>query len=77
MEPSEHRTINNADKSSATALKLKEIYLARLDTLRRQNDNDMDEKNTARLRGRIAEVKMNLLALGHSFPKAPKVVSDD
>jgi hypothetical protein len=38
---------------------------ARLASLRAQNDNDLDETKTAKLRGRIAEV-INLLALGAS-----------
>lgn len=37
--------------------KLKEHYQARLDSLRLQNDTDKTMEATAKLRGRIAEVK--------------------
>ena len=50
------------EAQSALWLKLKELMLERLDTLRHQNDGVLSLEETARLRGRIAELK-NLLAL--------------
>lgn len=44
-------------------LRIEEALLAELDVLRRQNDAPVDEIQTARLRGRIAELK-DLLAIG-------------
>ena len=55
------------DRQSASWLKLKERYEARLATLRAQNDSELDERKTARLRGRIAEVKA-FLSLGTDTP---------
>jgi hypothetical protein len=43
--------------------KVEEILNYRLDVYRRQNDAQLDERQTERLRGRIAELK-DLLALG-------------
>ncbi len=48
--------------------KLEARYTARLDTLRKQNDNSgLGEVETARLRGRIEEVK-KLLSIGTPNP---------
>ena len=44
--------------------KLAEHYESRLESLRNQNDGDRADVDTAKLRGRIAEVKL-LLSLGH------------
>lgn len=44
--------------------KLAEHYESRLESLRNQNDGDRVDVETAKLRGRIAEVKL-LLSLGH------------
>ena len=50
------------DRNSATWAVLKRHLEARLDTLRRMNDNPSGEMETATLRGRIAEIK-RLLAM--------------
>ena len=44
--------------------KLAEHYESRLESLRNQNDGDRTDVDTAKLRGRIAEVKL-VLALGN------------
>jgi hypothetical protein len=40
----------------------------RLSNLRKENDNDLSEVNTAKLRGKIQEVK-RLMALNDDLPK--------
>jgi hypothetical protein len=45
------------ENHSNTWLSLKEYYTARLDQLRRQNDNPKSIEETERLRGQIAEIK--------------------
>lgn len=68
--------LTHNDFASPTALKLKEIYQHRLDFLRRQNDGTtLDERKTATIRGRIAEVKNLLKALGEK-DQAPPVTDD-
>jgi hypothetical protein len=61
-----------ADRQSAVWLKLKEHYTKRLNTLREQNDGNLDLEATAKIRGRIAEAKQ-FLALGNPAPP----VADD
>ena len=56
--------LSTNDRHSPLWLKLKRELEARLATLRAQNDGDKDERSTAMLRGRIAELKI-LLALGN------------
>jgi hypothetical protein len=68
LAPSELRT--------STWRRLEEHLNARLASLRAQNDNDLDEAKTAKLRGRIAEV-INLLALGSSQDPAMEADADD
>lgn len=58
-----------SDLKSETWAKLVSHMERRLQTLREQNDGQLDGDKTARLRGQIAEVK-GLLALGHP-PAAP------
>ena len=55
--------MTQAERNSALWRKLRKNLEQRLDTLRAQNDGDKDERATAMLRGRIAEVK-TLLTLG-------------
>lgn len=70
--------LTNNDRASQAALKLKKIYLERLDLLRRQNDStNLDEIQTASQRGRIMETKRLLKALGHEFVQTPKVTDAD
>lgn len=54
--------------------KLEGMLTARLNSLRKQNDGEHDERRTAKLRGRIAEVKF-LLALADL--SAPEQEADD
>ena len=61
-------TLNEEQRRSALWAVLKQHYEERLDMLRRQNDGKFGEAETARLRGRIAEVK-ELLNLGKDKPK--------
>jgi len=67
-----------ADLNSPTALKLKEINLARLEALRRQNDqHTLDENKTAQIRGRIAEVKKSLKQLGVKLDQLAPISEND
>jgi hypothetical protein len=66
-------SMTSADRQSAVWLKLKEHYTQRLNTLREQNDGNLDAEATAKIRGRIAEARQ-FLALGK---EAPQVVIDD
>ena len=50
------------EKHSAVWMKLKEVLNEQLELLRRQNDTDKSETETAFLRGRITEIK-NILSL--------------
>lgn len=63
--------ITEIESNSALWLKIKAHYEARLQTLREQNDADRDPDKTAKLRGRIAEVKA-LLGLDAPPPAAEK-----
>ena len=49
--------LSNEDKKSKLWRKLKEHWESRLETLRTQNDGDKNDIDTAKLRGRIAEIK--------------------
>lgn len=49
-------------------LRLKEYMELRLETARRKNDKDNDERRTARLRGSIAELK-HLVTLDQPAPQ--------
>lgn len=55
------------DIETALWRKLEEYIEQRMDVLRKTNDGDLDALQTARLRGRIAELK-NLLALSKDEP---------
>ena len=63
--------IDTHDRQSAVWLRLKEFYEARLTLLRSSNDGQLTAEQTAKIRGRIAEVKA-LLALEKETP----IVSD-
>jgi hypothetical protein len=58
----------DSDRASPTWTKLREHYEKRLATLRAQNDNEQPAEETAKLRGRIAEVK-RLLAMDKDTPQ--------
>lgn len=59
--------LDKLESQSAVWLKLKEHIEERLIQLRMQNDGDLSDIETARLRGRVAMCK-ELLALEHSEP---------
>ena len=59
--------LDQADRVSACWAHLRTHLYERLDNLRKQNDGDKDEIQTAKLRGRIAEVKA-LLSLEQDSP---------
>jgi len=52
--------LTEGEKLSAVWQKLEPHLKERLTTLRAQNDGELDELSTARLRGRIAELKLIL-----------------
>lgn len=54
--------LTESDRNSDTWKRIREHYEGQLQKARNQNDNDQDPVQTARLRGRIAEIKL-LLAL--------------
>ncbi len=56
-------TLSEYEKQSAVWVKVSKYLTERLDTLRLQNDGDRTSIETARLRGRIAEIK-TLLDIG-------------
>ncbi len=49
--------LNQRQRSSDVWLLVTKYCEARLEQLRRENDGDLDERRTAKLRGRIAEVQ--------------------
>jgi hypothetical protein len=54
--------LNERQRGSDTWLLVTKYCEDRLAELRRQNDGDLDERRTARLRGRIAEIQKFLRA---------------
>jgi hypothetical protein len=60
-------TLTPQDLQSATWRKLEAHLTERLTALRAQNDGELDETSTARLRGRLAQIK-EILALGKPGP---------
>ena len=60
------------DFTSDTWKALVILYESRLEDLRRRNDGDLNETQTAKLRGRINEIR-EFLALA----KAPEQVADE
>lgn len=63
----ENIALTDADLQSAAWIKIKAKCEARIKSLRRQNDGDKDPIETAKIRGRIAEVK-KLLAMENPSP---------
>lgn len=55
------------ERHSALWVKLSKEFEERLSVLRQQNDGELDAIGTARLRGRIAELKV-LMELGQPVP---------
>ena len=60
-------TLLDSDKKSGTWLRLKEHIEDRIDVLRRKNDGDLSEIETARLRGCLVAYK-EILMLGEDPP---------
>lgn len=60
-------TLTEIERNSAVWQKLKPYYEKRLETLRRQNDGNLNREQTAKLRGRIAEC-VGVLSLGTDKP---------
>lgn len=56
-EPELPLALTQEEKRSQIFLKLMDHWNKRLKTYRLQNDGDKDDKSTANLRGRIAELK--------------------
>lgn len=54
--------LTNHQRTSDTWLAVTKYCEDRLVALRRQNDGDLDERRTAKLRGRIAEIQQFLRA---------------
>jgi hypothetical protein len=72
--------ISEHEARSALWVKLAKHLEARLDVARRQNDKEIDAVSTARLRGRIAEIKYLLgldPATQHSGAQAPDPAGGD
>lgn len=67
------RVLTEQDRHSACWLKLKAYYEERLALLRVQNDADLNDMDTAKLRGRIKEIRA-LLGLGED---KPVIVNDE
>lgn len=68
--------LSESDTRSEVWLRLKSHMEDRLQTLRAQNDGDLDEVKTAKLRGRINELKY-LLALDQPLEPVPAQVTSD
>lgn len=52
--------LSSTEKASSGILKMKETLEAELDALRKNNDKDHDELMTAKIRGKIAQIKQIL-----------------
>lgn len=63
--PKLERVLLDSDLQSPTWLRIEKYLNDRLATLRKENDQDLDERKTAKVRGRIEEVK-KLLKLKES-----------
>lgn len=59
-EPKPALKLSRDEKSSRLFTRLMEHWEDRLQSLRLQNDGDHDPVSSAKLRGRIAELKLNL-----------------
>lgn len=61
--PKDHFSLSNEEKDSKLWTRLVEHFESKLMSLRIQNEGDKTEIETAKLRGRIAEIK-SILSLG-------------
>jgi hypothetical protein len=60
------------DKHSIEWIRIKEYVQKRLENLRTENDGDLDEVETARIRGMILMTK-EIIGLDQAVPVIPKV----
>lgn len=60
--------LSEIDRQSKVWVLLKARATEKLETLRKQNDGDLDPQATAKIRGRILELN-NLLAWGEGSPE--------
>lgn len=60
-------TLSEFERHHAVWVKINKHLLDRMEILRSKNDGDLDQFETAKLRGRIAELK-GLIALGEPSP---------
>jgi hypothetical protein len=68
--PNKEKLLTQADIHSPVWNKLQEHLNARLLILRAKNDGNLSADETAKLRGRIAEIK-NMIELGNLAPSQP------
>ena len=68
--PNKEKLLTPSDIHSALWRKLEEHLNARLLILRARNDGNLSADETAKLRGRIAEIK-NMIELGNLAPSQP------
>ena len=66
IDPELPLKLTQEQKRSQLWIMLTDHWQKKLNSYRQQNDGDKDERTTANLRGRIAEIKSNLL-LGADF----------
>lgn len=62
--------LSQQEVQSSTSVRLVEHYKGRLQTLREKNDGSFGEAETARLRGRIEEIKVLLELLAPANKQA-------
>lgn len=61
-------TLDNQERNDPLWLKLKADFDSRLAQLRASNDKDMNDTETAKVRGRIAEIR-RIIDMGAEKPK--------
>ncbi len=59
-EPKKPFALTRDDKNSPLWRKLVSHWESRIEALQRQNEGDQPESSTAKLRGRVAEIRANL-----------------
>lgn len=69
-KPTQPFRLTPADRQSQTWARLRTHLNERLQSMRAQNDGDLDPVATAKMRGRIAEIKA-MLALEQDLPQIP------
>ncbi|MEK9796293.1 MAG: hypothetical protein VW713_06045 [Alphaproteobacteria bacterium] len=57
MTPPERFALSDSDKTSPTWLRIKKHLQARVEALRNELEQDLPEDRTAKVRGRLAEVR--------------------